>query len=128
MDEISELEIWQFLRAIETGEIKLNPEGVPQKIYAGNVTYSASNGWKIVVFNDCNDWDYIDALITADGRQINFDAIYDNLPEISNYTPSEAVAWTAYGLPGPSRFRCPRCDVLIKRGSLLKDHESDCCQ
>lgn len=50
---ISEIEIMTVLHAIESGTITLTPEIDPQMVWAGDVTYCASNGWKITVFNDC---------------------------------------------------------------------------
>jgi len=45
----AEVELSQFLRSIEDGSVSLTPEQDPQDVYAANVGYSASNGWRIVV-------------------------------------------------------------------------------
>lgn len=52
----TELELSQFLKAVEDGSISLTPEQEPQDVYAGNVSYTGSNGWRIVVFNDAKEW------------------------------------------------------------------------
>ena len=36
--------------------------------YCGNYTWRLSNGWRVTVFNDCDEWDYIDNIETSDGR------------------------------------------------------------
>jgi hypothetical protein len=53
---VSENELMEFLRAIEGGTVVLRPEREPQDVYAGNVPYAASNGWRITIFNDANEW------------------------------------------------------------------------
>ncbi len=70
---ISEIEALNFLKAIEDGLISLRSVQDPQEIYAGNVSYTASNGWLITIFNDANEWDYIDQIQSEDGRILNFD-------------------------------------------------------
>src|SRR4051794_38364252 len=95
----TEVELMDFLRAIEQGSVLLQPEQEPQKVYAGNVSYSASNGWKIVIFNDANEWDYIDCITTADGRSFDYDELAE-MPIIEAYEPSEEAAWSKYGIPG----------------------------
>ncbi len=41
----------------------------------GNVRYIASNGWRIVVYNDADEWDYIDSIVTSDGRIFDYAAL-----------------------------------------------------
>jgi hypothetical protein len=109
MPSITENELLQFLKAIEEGAVSLHPESDPQDIYAGNVSYTASNGWRITIFNDCNTWDYVDEVITADGRSIDFDSIENEMPTAREYLPADEVVWQRYGIPGYCRFRCTRC-------------------
>jgi hypothetical protein len=49
------------------------PKVTPQKVYAGNVPYQASNGWHITVFNDANEWDYVEEIRTQGGDTLDFD-------------------------------------------------------
>ena len=44
-----------------------------QDVYAGNVEYETSDGWRLVFFNDCNDLDYLDSCTAPDGRTADFD-------------------------------------------------------
>jgi hypothetical protein len=67
MPSLSEAEVMDFLKAVENGSVSLRPEYNPQDVYAGNVPYAASNGWHITIFNDVNEWDYIDEIQTSDG-------------------------------------------------------------
>jgi hypothetical protein len=46
----AEIELIQFLKAVEDGSVSLTPELEPQDVYAGNVSYTASNSWRIVVY------------------------------------------------------------------------------
>jgi hypothetical protein len=81
---LSEKAIRDFLRAIERGDVTLRPEVDPQEVYAGTVAYQASNGWRIAVFNDANEWDYIEQIVAADGRSVDF-ADSDELPVLEDY-------------------------------------------
>jgi hypothetical protein len=113
--QLTEDEIRRFLEQIERGEVLLTPIVEPQDVYAGVVEYGASNGWKLAVFNDCNDWDYLEWITAEDGRTVAFDEL-DQVEWIRNYTPSEEVAWDRYRLPGAMRFRCTACGKLLKKG------------
>lgn len=41
--------------------------GVWERVYAGNVMFVLGNGWKVIVFNDCDEWDYIEDMLAPDG-------------------------------------------------------------
>ena len=116
---ISESRVIQFLDAIEQGDISLQPDGDPQDIYAGNVTYTASNGWRIVIFNDANEWDYIDSIATSDGQALDFDEI-EQMPTVTRYKPSSEIAWNRYGIPGYCVFRCKECGTRLKSKKLRR--------
>jgi hypothetical protein len=122
---LSEEAIREFLRAIEHGEVTLTPEEEPQEVYAGIVRYRASNGWRIEIFNDANEWDYIEEIMAADGRSADF-ADSDTLPVMADYEPSDEVAWRCYGIPGYRRFRCPRCQRELRHGSEFGPHVAQC--
>ena len=114
MAGITEDELLQFLKAIEEGTIALRAEYDPQDVYAGNVPYMASNGWRITIFNDCNEWDYVDEVITADGRSVDFDSIDNYMPRAREYMPDSEAAWRRYGIPGYCLFRCTRCGTALE--------------
>jgi hypothetical protein len=76
-----------LLRDISSGAVTLTldrPVG-----YSGVEFYTAPNGWRIGVFNDCGEWDYIDFVETQDGRFIDFDQMYDHARDLADYVPSE---------------------------------------
>lgn len=98
-------EIKDFLQQVERGEVVLEVSGKrPEEVYAGNVAYEANNGWFIVVFNDCNEWDYIDHILDAEGNVADFDEIladYEANPvddHPANYEATDEVALRAYGI------------------------------
>ncbi|HWZ45054.1 MAG TPA: hypothetical protein VNW97_16385 [Candidatus Saccharimonadales bacterium] len=117
---ISEQELMEFLKAVEEGAISLRPEADPQDIYAGNVPYAASNGWQIAIFNDCNEWDYIDGVETSDGRRLRFDDIDGFMPIAREYVPEDDVAWRRYGIPGYCTFRCTSCSNVLEDRELRR--------
>jgi hypothetical protein len=126
----AEVELSQFLKAVEDGSVLLTPEQEPQDVYAGNVSYVASNGWRIVVYNDANEWDYIDSITTSDGRTFDWDAL-DEMPAVDTYEPRGEIAWTRYGIPGYSRFRCKACATRLtkpKGGSMRPPFLCLACQ
>lgn len=123
---ISEKEIWNFLHAIEGGAIELTPAVEPQEVYSANVTYSASNGWKITVFNDCNQFDYIAEIVSVDGHRVTYDDFCETLPELEKYAPAPELAWSRYGIPGHMTFRCPGCDLKFGRLEELQKHRLTC--
>ena len=130
MAGIPEEELLEFLKAIEEGTISLQPEEcIPQDIYAGHVPYTASNGWRITIFNDCNEWDYVEQVIARDGRALSFDEIDDLMSVAREYTPTDEVAWSRYGIPGYMRFRCANCGTDIEPKVLPKaEYRCDGCR
>jgi hypothetical protein len=129
---ISENDLLQFLKAIERGQIVLRSVDDPQDVYAGRVRYVASNGWRMVVFNDANQWDYIEAVEAADGRAVDYGAI-EKMSTAGCYEPDDDVSWARYGIPCYMRFRCKQCGVDLCDGppfhppflcrSCLKAHQ-----
>lgn len=110
---ISKEEIFSFLHAIESGEVALTPLKEPQWVYAGVVRYHASNGWRIAVFNDANEWDYIEWIIANDGRRVDFFDMDEQDSDLENYAPSNEIAWCRYGIPGYRQNRCRQCGTAI---------------
>jgi hypothetical protein len=90
-------ELNDFLRAIESGEILLTTPRSPMEVYSGNMTYRASNGWEIVIFNDSGEWDYVDSISTADGRVYRFEDMDGDYLELEDYEPPEEVIEQRYG-------------------------------
>src|SRR5574341_93298 len=54
------------LKAIEQGQATV--ELVAGDILEGRVEYLTSRGWRIVVFSDGDDWDYVHSVISPSGQ------------------------------------------------------------
>lgn len=72
---ISLAEVTELMAAIREQRVTLTIDGdrTWQDTYAGDVPFRTSHGWTLVVFNDCDDWDYIDHIEAPDGRRIDYD-------------------------------------------------------
>lgn len=66
-------EVKELLRQVGNGEVvpKLKDPTVTWAD-AGDIGYIV-DGWEVVIFNDCDDWDYVDSVIAPDGRCGEFD-------------------------------------------------------
>lgn len=113
---LNEEKILKFLKNIETGEVKLTPRDEPQEVFAGTVEYDADNNWSLGIFNDANEWDYIEWVRSNTGEFIQFK---DFGQELSDYEPPGEVAWKMYGIPGYMKFRCKLCYKTIKKNTNL---------
>lgn len=51
----------------------------PESFWSGDLAFTLSNGWTVVVFLDCGDWDYIDHVVAPDGT--TFDCCETKNPE-----------------------------------------------
>lgn len=74
MSILTEQEVLDVLCAIDRGEVTILEEDkrAAEAQYCNNVTLHASNGWTFVVFNDCDEWDYLDEATAPDGRSISY--------------------------------------------------------
>lgn len=61
------------LRQVDSGEVGLRHVECPHKVYAGNVEYLLDNGWRVVAFNDCGGFDYIEAIKKPGGPWVHVD-------------------------------------------------------
>jgi len=92
-------EVMGYLLQIERGLVVLTPKEEPQEFYSGRLEYSGSDGSTFFLWNDCNEWDYIEELRLPDGRSLDFDELQE-LPRVRAYSPDDEVAWLRYGIPG----------------------------
>jgi hypothetical protein len=87
--DIKDEEIANILRRVASGESKpqlINPSHSWGETYAGNVGFLVE-GWKIVVFNDCDSWDYIDSVVSPDGRTWDYSQWYQTHPNYNTDLP-----------------------------------------
>jgi hypothetical protein len=67
-----------LLRRIETGETTIQALFESwEDVWAGDVDFETSDGWLLRIFNDCDDYDYIDTIITPERAVWEFDALYE---------------------------------------------------
>lgn len=114
---MKESEINTFLREIADGKIMLTPTKDPQRVYAGNVFYDASNGWAVVLFNDCNAWDYVDCVI-VNGERTDTEFTWDR------ENVSDEDAWRIWRIPGYLTWRCHGCGEIIDVKEIDPDDPS----
>lgn len=126
MGALTEEECLDFLRRIETGELSLEPVHCAQDVFAGDVEYLASNGWSVVVFNDANEWHYIERITSTDGRRLDCDEITETMDRLSHYSPTQEVSWKVYRIPGYCDHRCELCDQDIVGGWTIVERRM-CC-
>jgi hypothetical protein len=65
-------ELLALYAEIESGNVRLTALQDPQNVYAGNVVYVSGNGWTLTIFNDANEFDYVDEVASPDGRVASF--------------------------------------------------------
>lgn len=68
-------EVKDLLFKVGNGEIKpklFMPNVSWNDVWAGDVGFMV-DGWKVIIFNDCDSFDYIDSVVSPDGREGCFD-------------------------------------------------------
>lgn len=110
---------------IAAGRVTVRPTIDPAKVYAGNVRYEASNGRTIVVFNDCNEWDYLDS-IEVDGEVVaTFGSMYpddaDGAVDFEEIVGADM--WRIWRIPGWITCRCHGCGEVVERERMPEEHE-----
>ena len=96
MKWVSPSDAVRTLYEVEFGRVILSPLQDPMEVWAGNVTYETNTGWKIVVFNDCNSFDYIDSMTSPGGHTWRC----EDLEFFFQYDPPENVVREVYGIKG----------------------------
>lgn len=98
-------ELARLLEQVERGEITLTPLDDPGVVWAGNVEYSLSTGHRLVVFNGCNSWDYVDSIFAPsgellwdypDGQLRGGNLVCD---AVMGYRPPPGISQSVYGIP-----------------------------
>lgn len=118
--EITTDELLAVLHAVERGDVTLEVDGAtPAQVYAGDVYYKASNGWRLVVFNDCGEWDYLDSVIAPDGRSAEFPDGHSDDEDTDldrvfwTYRVSDEIAESRYLWDGGGLRRTPPAESSI---------------
>ncbi|KKW12771.1 MAG: hypothetical protein UY48_C0009G0004 [Candidatus Gottesmanbacteria bacterium GW2011_GWB1_49_7] len=115
--KVMKSKILDFFKLIETGYITLTSDTEPQFVFAGNVEYKASNGWRVIIFNDCNEWDYVDSVYNQNDQllgvfKMGFPGHEAKDPEVLDladfdYKPAKSLWWNRYGIPGWCKYKNP---------------------
>lgn len=68
---IPEDEVLAVLDAVDRGEVTtLEADRIAMADgYCGDFWFTLSNGWRVSVFNDCDEWDYVSHVVAPDGRE-----------------------------------------------------------
>ncbi len=104
-------EIWSLIRDIETGTRWLKKHLDPESkwsylaLHYGNVAFTSNDGWKLIVFFDCGEWDNFDRFISPSGETLRYGAFPDDL---KYYTPPIEVRKIMYGEPGYLAYHLDR--------------------
>jgi hypothetical protein len=77
LSEISNEEVVELLLRVARGEVTPRLESSERSwdVYFGNVGFIV-DGWTVVVYNDCDSFDYLDTVTAPDGREVDFDDMY----------------------------------------------------
>lgn len=88
------------LQKIQDGTLTVSPLDDWDYIYCGNVRYRSECGIEVVVFNDCDSWDYIDS-ISGPGWKWEFpDTVADEDPldeQVWTWEPESEAACACFG-------------------------------
>lgn len=70
---VSEEDVLAVLNAVDRGEVTTRAEDREAFAdgYCGNFWFDLSNGWRVAIFNDCNEWDYVAEVVPPGGEPID---------------------------------------------------------
>lgn len=114
------VEAYRILAAVEQGEISLTmttPHAADDGWGTSHPEYSTGDGWRFRVFDDCGDWDYVDAFAPPGGDWIEHLEMADDsapaIPLLARYgRPRGAVSLSHWhwvrGGRSPSGYAAPR--------------------
>lgn len=69
----------QLLADIASGTLTLAVAPGTQSwhdVFAGNVLFDVSNGARLCIFNDCDEFDYVDQVTLPDGQTFGYHDLY----------------------------------------------------
>lgn len=87
-------EVADQLRKAIRGEIAFrlaNPEWTWDRVYAGNCMFDVGD-WRITIFNDCDECDYVAYAGAPDGRHARFEDWCREQPEAISFDPIDLLA------------------------------------
>jgi len=91
-ERVTREEVAQILRGIAAGDVNVEVQGETwDETFAGDVAFNLSSGHHIVIFNDCDDFDYVDSVILADGRCGDFDDWKGDVEHLNDSNPCDLI-------------------------------------
>lgn len=91
--EIAEAALLE-LQSIDRGETPLIVSGPNwDQAWCGDVTFVTPNGWTFVVFNDCDEWDYLDTVTSPAGESLDYDQINESRTDLVDWRPKNEDIW-----------------------------------
>jgi len=89
-NDVTGPELVELFRKAIRREVEIVALGEPWKDnYSGNIRFRIG-GYTVVIFNDCNELDYVDSATAPDGREGDFEAWwFQNLEPVSLLTELE---------------------------------------
>jgi hypothetical protein len=97
---VTEQDIVAMCEAVDAGELSVTLEGGEtwDQAYSGDMSFLLGNGFRLVVFNDCGEWDYIESYVAPDGTKTEVE--YFGEPSLLfDWEPKHFARWgitTAY--------------------------------
>lgn len=90
---MTEHDIVAMCEAVDAGELSVVLEGGEtwDQAYSGNMRFRFGNGFCLVVFNDCGEWDYVDSYIAPDGTRTEPD--WYEAPSLLDWEPKHFARW-----------------------------------
>ena len=87
-------EVVAMCEAVDAGELPVELEGGEawDQAYSGNMQFRFGNGIRLLVFNDCGEWDYIDSFVALDGTRTEMDPWGDALL-LFDWEPKHFARW-----------------------------------
>ena len=89
-NDVTGREIAELFRKAIRREVKIAAVGESwNQVYAGDVRFRIGD-FTVVIFNDCNELDYVDSAFAADGREGDFDTWWNTeMDPLKLLTPLE---------------------------------------
>jgi hypothetical protein len=75
MSALEPADVAKLLGDIYAGRVSLFYAEPPESVRSRDVLYETSNGWRLRVFADGCEFDYLDEVISPNGERLAFDAL-----------------------------------------------------
>ena len=90
-------DILTLLHQIEAGDVMITPLSDPVKKAMGTTEYITNTGWSFKVLHTGGEWDYLDSMVSVDGKEAHPCDIRA-MPIVWGYTPPTSTQEKCYQL------------------------------